>query len=186
MNTKFSIFLLVLSATYLGCAANLQRPNRQEQPLAPGDRLRVSVSEAQGKRFFVGSLVALDAYTLKIWINRCEWDLARFLENQVALPLAFVTKVEVSRGKKSNSLIGAGIGALVGAGTGAIIGFSDGDDPPLFSEEPFPFSAEQKAAILALMGGAIGAIIGAIIGANVESERWEEMPLEKVPMSNFR
>ncbi len=185
MKTSFSIFVLVLLATFLGCAANLQRPDIQEQPLAPSDRIRVSVSKVQGKRFFVGSLVALDADTLKIWINRCEWDLTRFLENQVSLPLASVTKVEVSRGKKSNGLIGAGIGALVGAGTGAVIGFSLGDDPPLFGE-PFPFSAERKAAILALLGGGIGAIIGALIGAKVESEYWEEVPLEKVRMSNLR
>jgi len=144
MKTKFSIFLLVLLTTFLGCAANLQRPSIQKQPLAPGDRIRVSVSDAQDKQFFVRPLVALDAYTLKIWINRCEWDLARFLENQVALPLASVTKVEVSWGKKSNGFIGAGIGALVGAGTGAVIGFSFGDDPPLFGE-PFLFSAEEKA-----------------------------------------
>ena len=142
---QISIFLLVLLSNLFGlcqliCNVQTDRSSRWLPATAFVCRYR----RPMGKRFFVGSLVALDAYTLKIWINRCEWDLARFLENQVALPLASVTKVEVSWGKKSNGFIGAGIGALVGAGTGAVIGFSFGDDPPLFGE-PFLFSAEEKA-----------------------------------------
>ncbi len=110
MKTSFSIFVLVLLATFLGCAAqtNLQRPNIQEQPLVPGDRVRVSYSISgvgwktiTGKRSkrIVAPLVALDADTL-------------VLENQVALPHAWITKVEVSRGKKSNRLAGGLIGGL--------------------------------------------------------------------------
>ena len=175
MKTKFSIFLLIIAGTYLGCAGStrIQRPNIQEQPLAPGDRVRVSAPKVNSKPF-VGIIDALDADTL-------------FLENQITLPLASVTKIEVSRGRKSKAGTGAGIGALVGAGTGAAMGFSDGDDPPLFSEgEPFLFSAEQKAGLGAIAGGGIGAIIGALIGANQKSDRWEEVPLEKVRAGNFQ
>jgi hypothetical protein len=38
MEIRFSFFLLIFSAPYLGCAANVQRPGFQEQPLANGDQ----------------------------------------------------------------------------------------------------------------------------------------------------
>lgn len=45
MKTKSSILLITIAATLLGCAANLKRPSIQEQSLARGDRIRVSVSK---------------------------------------------------------------------------------------------------------------------------------------------
>ncbi len=62
MKTTFSIFVLVLSVTYLGCAANLKRPSIQEQPLAPGDRVRVSAPKVNSKPF-VGIIYAMDSDT---------------------------------------------------------------------------------------------------------------------------
>ena len=194
MKTSFSIFLLVLLATFLGCAAptNLQRPSIQEQPLVPGDRVRVSVSDALGKQLglagsqssyaygvvwrpgrFVGPLVALDADTL-------------FLEPQIALPLAFVTKVEVSRGRGEKSNVGKGarigflVGAALGALSGVIVGGGFGDC----------YELDGCSKEFALLGGAGGGLLGTLIGARVGAmnpgEVWEEVPLEKVRMSSLR
>ena len=65
MKTTFSIFLLVLLVTFLGCAARtkFQRPGIQGQPLAPGDLVRVPVSNAEDKQSVVGPLVAQGADT---------------------------------------------------------------------------------------------------------------------------
>ena len=158
MKTSFSIFLLVLLAAFLGCAANLQRPSIQEQPLAPGDRLRVSYSNGVSKRF-VGNLVALRADTL-------------FLKNHTVPLASSVTKVEVSRGSAGTALgglVGLGLGGFL---TGAVIG---------------GIIAEEKVDCAGLgcldvdfsglfLGGFVGAIVGAGVGIANSGERWEELP----------
>lgn len=99
-----------------------------------------------------------------------------------SVPLSTVTRLEVSRGQKSNGRKGAVIGSLSGALSGAVIGFSLGDDPPLFSEAFF-FSAGEKAGIGFLLGAGGGAIIGALIGKAIHAEQWEEVPLERLRVS---
>ena len=91
------------AATVIGCAANLKRPSIQEQPLARGDRIRVSTSKV-----VVGTFDSLEADTL-------------FLENQITLPLSSVTKLEVSRGKKRSAGRAVGFGFL-GILGGALVG----------------------------------------------------------------
>ena len=156
MKTSFSIFLLVLLAAFLGCAANLQRPSIQEQPLAPGDRLRVSYSNGVSKRF-VGNLVALRADTL-------------FLKNHTVPLASSVTKVEVSRGSAGTALgglVGLGLGGFL---TGAVIGgiIADADCADL--------DCVDETISRAFLGGFVGAIVGAGVGIANSGERWEELP----------
>ena len=158
MKTSFSIFLLVLLAAFLGCAANLQHPSIQEQPLAPGDRLRVSYSNGVSKRF-VGNLVALRADTL-------------FLKNHTVPLASSVTKVEVSRGSAGTAhggLVGLGLGGFL---TGAVIG-------GIIAEEKVdcagPGCLDVDFSGL-FLGGFVGAIVGAGIGIANSGERWEELP----------
>ncbi len=158
MKTSFSIFLLVLLAAFLGCAANLQRPSIQEQPLAPGDRLRVSYSNGVSKRF-VGNLVALRADTL-------------FLKNHTVPLASSVTKVEVSLGSAGTALgglVGLGlIGFLGGAFIGGIIADAT-DDCADLDCLPVDFSG-------LFLGGFVGGILGAGVGIANSGERWEELP----------
>jgi len=69
---------------------------------------------------------------------------------------------------------GFGIGLLAGAVTGAVIGFASGDDPEQGLEilplSLFQITAEQKAAIGAILGGGIGGLVGLPIGASTGSK----------------
>lgn len=153
MKTSFSIFLLVLLAAFLGCAANLQRPSIQEQPLAPGDRLRVSYSNGVSKRF-VGNLVALRADTL-------------FLKNHTVPLASSVTKIEVSQGSAGTALGLGFIGFLSGAFIGGIIADRIVDCADL--------NCLDEAVSGGIVGGLVGGILGAGMGIAHSRDRWEEL-----------
>ncbi len=139
-----------------------------QEPLASGSRVRVTAPDC-ALRGEVTTFLALRGDALVLETTEC--------------PLASVTQLDVSRGQKSHTRLGAVIGSLTGALSGAVIGFSLGDDPPFLSGEPFPFSAGNKAAIGFFLGGLGGAIIGVQIGSGFHDEQWEEVPLERLSVS---
>jgi hypothetical protein len=91
-----------------------------------------------------------------------------------AIPLTSVSRLEVSRGRKSNVLKGMGIGMLIGAGVGVIGGAAvDCYDLADFDQS---FCTGVGAA-----GGALfGLLVGAIAGAASSGDRWEEVPLDRL------
>ena len=99
--------------------------------------------------------------------------------NQLAIPTTSVSRVDVSvpRTSGESARVRGGVGFLIGAVTGAILGYLQGGDPPLFGNEPFLFSANEKAVVGAVMLGGAGGIGGAIVGALYPGERWQRMPL---------
>ena len=168
MKTNSAILLMIIAATVIGCAANLKRPSIQEQPLARGDRIRVSTSKV-----VVGTFDSLEADTL-------------FLENQITLPLSSVTKLEVSRGKKRSAgrAVGFGfLGVLGGALVGAAIGEMSRDCADFDTEECDYGEVVVGAGAGALLGGLGGAVIGGSTGSR---EIWEEVPLAKVRQSSAK
>ncbi len=171
---------LILAVSLLPPCASVQA---QERPsvaglarrglLAPGARVRLYASQTADGRYgwFVGRIVRWvpDSLTLKP-----EDDLP------VVVPVASITRLEVSRGRRSNWAEGAGIGLLVGAATGAIIGLAS--DPNCGGFAPC-FTAESLAAGLAVVFGGVGGVIGLIIGASTTTERWVEVPLDRLRVS---
>ncbi len=93
------------------------------------------------------------------------------------VPVASINRLEGSRGRKSNWAEGAGIGLLVGAATGAIIGLASDTDSGGFAP---CCTAETLAAVGALVFGGVGGVIGLIIGASTTTERWVEVPLDRL------
>ncbi len=176
---------LILAVSLLPPCASVQA---QERPsvaglarrglLAPGARVRLYASQTADGRYgrFVGQIVSRvpDSLTLKP-----EDDLP------VVVPVASITRLEVSRGRRSNWAEGAGIGLLVGAATGAIIGLASGDDPPCPRSGWFcsRWTAGTKAGALAVVFGGVGGVIGLIIGASTTTERWVEVPLDRLRVS---
>jgi hypothetical protein len=135
---------------------------QQEPQVAPGDRVRVTAPTID-RDPLVGTLVSMGPDTCVLEVEgRAE---------PLALPLAPVTRLEVSRGQKSHTLWGAGIGLVAGGAAGAAIGSasSRGDE----------YSGLVTLAYAA--GGAwLGLLFGTAIGAVIRTERWELVDLQPV------
>jgi hypothetical protein len=139
-------------------------PAQEPPPVEPGDRVRVTA--AHGIRNRVGTLRALNNDSI-------------VLENPgLVLPIDSVTQLEVSRGRKSRAGRGALIGLGFGVGIGAAVGFLISQDES--GENECRGIEAQCTAIGAASLGLVGAGIGALAGAATKTDRWEEVPLERL------
>ena len=156
--TLFAVSLLVPFASI-----SAQVPTQFE----PGQRVRVTAPDC-GVRRQTTTVEVLrgDSFALPRDTNRSSNPINH-------CPLASVTRLEVSRGRKSHSLEGLGLGWLVGAGVGAAV--SDCD----------PSSSTQDIceAVPIAVGASVGLFIGTIFGALIKTERWEDVPLDRLRVS---
>jgi hypothetical protein len=154
----------------------------QEAPrFEPGARLRVSTQDA-AVRHFVGTFEGYDGGNIGI---RPDHELTL-----IWVPLASVTNVQSSRGRKSQAWRGALIGLLAGGTFGAFVGAATYEEcvqrpgwEGLFDCYMYPESASQAAAMGGLTLGLLGAGIGALIGASTKTDRWQDISLDRVRMS---
>jgi len=132
--------------------------------LSAGARVRVTVPGVSPVPL-VASLIRVDADTL----------LAEPVAGgRIAIPLASVAGLEVSRGRGPRgmrALVSGFIGFCAGLMAGGIVGNSradaDADDP----------GATVRTSALA--GGLVGGAAGAFVGACTVGERWESVPLHR-------
>ncbi len=164
------------------------RPGEQVRvthpPICPADTICVGPSPRQRS---VGTFLAWKADSLVVQSNG----------DTLSVPVNLVTRLDVSRGRKS---FGAGrggiIGGLVGAASGAIIGAASYEEP----EEPQPCvprdfldcllrgprgdrisrTAADAAVQWAVVGAVVGYAIGRLLGSAIKTERWEEVPLDRL------
>ncbi len=95
-------------------------------------------------------------------------------------PLTSLERLEVVRGKKSATGIGAGVGCVAGALLGmSAFGRSRGEAQDLADAVP---NADDmvEMVVFAGMGGMLGAGLGALIGSFIKFDRWEEVPLREL------
>lgn len=148
---------------------------QQEQPpVVAGDRVRVSAPTLSLDQQ-VGTIVEMSANNWTLQYGK--------LDQTLSLSIGSLTKLEVSRGKKSNVLKGALGGFAVGVPAGAVIGLlgTTKDSPPGSTEAKF--CDEGTLTCMALWGvafGAVGGLVGLGIGAISRTDRWEEVPLERL------
>jgi len=83
---------------------------QQPLPLHSGDRIRATVPSLS-PRPLVGTVIAFQTDSLIVQGGTSTWHLS----------LASLTHLDVSQGRRSHALLGAGIGLLVGAGVGVLI-----------------------------------------------------------------
>ena len=148
--------LFVLICIFGGAATEIAA----QEPFSfqPGERVRVTALDC-GLRGGATGFRALRADTLVLDTTEC--------------PLASVTRLDVSRGRKSHARLGAGIGFVAGA-LGAVVACRGGcvigeeDD---FSDFTVPF---------AFATGLIGGIAGGITGLSIKTDRWAEIPIERL------
>jgi len=97
-----------------------------------------------------------------------------------AIALDSVRRLDVSRGRGSHVGSGALAGLLLGIPTGAIVGAVLGSQ--LMVGEGGG-GADVGAAVGAALVGASGLVIGTVVGALTKTERWEEVPLDRLRVS---
>ena len=136
---------------------------QEPPPIERGERVRVTAPDC-GMRGLKTSVQALRGDTLVLDTTEC--------------PLASVIGLDVSRGRKSHLLTGAGIGLLVGAGAGVLIVATAGD-----LNNCDPFTPTQCALILGGIPAGSGLLLGSVLGLLIKTDRWEEVPLDRLRVS---
>jgi hypothetical protein len=118
----------------------------------------------------VGMVAALETDTLVVQVGE--------RADALQVPLADVTQLEVHRGQQSR----ADRGVLIGAGTGAAVGvitalaLCAGDKCRLDASDLSGF----VAVFFGVGGAGLGAWIGSAIGSDIQTDRWEEVPLDEI------
>jgi hypothetical protein len=96
---------------------------------------------------------------------------------QMSLPLASVTRIDVHRGRKGHTLTGLIIGGLAGLGLGALVAVPNDD---------WGCQYRDTGALcgMVIVGGAVGGtVIGTVVGTLIRTDRWEEVPLDRLRVS---
>jgi hypothetical protein len=143
---------------------------QQEMPVEPGDRVRVSAPGVLAGQV-VGTIKELSPDTCVLQVEGRPWP--------VALPLASVTQLEVSRGHKSKS----GIGILIGGGVGFLGGYLIGTQTTVCETCGGSESKGKTGLAFGTILGLLGAAAGGELGSRNKVELWEEVPIERLRLS---
>jgi hypothetical protein len=149
--------LFASSTLALWGAGCIHLPTPQRPAPQPGQRIRVTVRNTYPARV-TGAVVALTADSIVLRPDRAGG--APQDSSRLALALADVRRIELSRGVHSawpeGVVLGAGVGAVV-----ALLGFTQGEWAPGDPEWYLAFSACTLA--------------GGVIAATVRVERWRRI-----------
>ena len=138
-----------------------------QQPAAvqPGQRVRVRLATAAAPEVVgVVRVMTSDSLTL-------EQESGANAGTTTTIPLAGISRLQVSRGRHSTWGKGLLFGAGVGAVAGAIVGLASGNSEGLFNSPSF------DAALGVIVFAPTGAVIGTVVGAMTRTERWETVPI---------
>ncbi len=160
---------LVLVALFVATGSPLAA---QEAPVEPGARVRVT-APAQQPGWVIGTVVAWEREQLVLEVERPDG----LRGTQLRLARDQLTRLDVHRGRKRRTLLGAGIGGLVGAAAGVAIvaGICGGLDSDACTQGQVP--------IAGAIGGGGGLLIGAGIGTLIKTDRWKAFPVDRVRVS---
>jgi hypothetical protein len=142
---------------------------RTAAAIAPGARIRIT---QVGRPPRIATMVSPGADTLLV-----RWP---EYSGAVAVPLAEVSRLDVSAGRHRRVLKGAMLGTLGGGTLGAVIGAVGYS--PCESTEPFgcflePTGRGESAMMVGAVGGVLGLIVGSLIGLP-SREDWHRVPLD--------
>lgn len=162
-----TLILISLVVAPFGTIASQQSP-----PVKAGDRVRVMAPSVSGSPF-VGTFVAVEADSLVVHDSVDTWRLS----------LASVEQLDLSRGRKPHTLLGAGIGFLVGGGVAVAVLFTGGSSSPCDQSANQDAMNSGECIGLSALGGLAGAGLGAIVGGLIRTERWQRIPFDRVRVS---
>ncbi len=153
-------------ALLLGGAAWSAAVAQKPTFLQPGQRVRVQSALVRTPEL-IGGVQSISVDTLVV--RHVD---GTGVSTATAIPLVYITQLDVSRGQHSKWLAGLGIGLAAGATAGAILGASTGNDR-LFSRGALAFLGAMFVA-------PIGGVTGLIVGALTKTETWETVPIPRV------
>ena len=158
-------------------ALNSSELAQNRRPPEVGSRLRAVVS-------FTDS-ASQAAHLGKLHGALVSWEGNRLLLREeargetLAVPLAQVARLEVSRGLRSNAGRGALIGLVVGVAVGVPLGLAAYEDTKRAFYGITP-SQGQWVLGFGAGGGAVGALVGALIGEWHKTELWKTLPVPDI------
>ena len=145
-------------------------------PIQPGNWVRVSAPDAGDLRV-VGLFSGHDSQRIGV---KPQGE-----QNTVWIRLTPSTRIEQSSGQESHVVEGALIGLLFGGIAGGVIASATHEE--CVSEgwfDCFMAVSKKDATIIgSLAGGLLGAGVGAVIGWAIKTERWEEVPLDRLQLN---
>lgn len=161
MNSIRPALLALLLWCALPAPSSAQETPGAAQPFPAGTRVRVFAPDAFRKPV-AGQVTLITADTL---------FLTGWRGGLVAVPVAAITRTDVSRGRDhwKGAFKGAGIGALAGGGLLGVMVFAG--DPNC--DYCLPGRNVEAAAIGAAIGAVLVAPVGAFFGGIAGSEKWE-------------
>jgi hypothetical protein len=169
---RFASLLLTMIVVAVPSALHAQEAMVRVWPVAVGSRVRV-VTPAFGTQ----EGIAVSATTDSL-IFRPADDTAH-----EPLPLAQITRLDLSTGTYSRKGMFAGIGFLMGAGVGAVAGAASYPKPTCdtrlqtcFNNLVGPRSRKGSAILGGALVGLLGAAVGAFVGAQ-PSDTWAPVAL---------
>jgi hypothetical protein len=136
-------------------------------PVKVGDRVRVTAPDVRRREGTV-QLLTTDSLVMRL-------PGYGGTPNRLAIPLASVTRLELSMPGGSRAGQGALTGLAIGGVGGAIVAGTACAGDQLLED-----AAVGCALVGAVFFGAGGALVGAIIGAMTTGTRWEEVPLDRL------
>ena len=132
---------------------------------------RVRIRQAGVREPTIGIITQFDADSIHL----------RAVEGDLAIARADISKLEISRGRRSNTDRGAKKGFLIGAAVGAVLGISVVADPDAYWYDGGAEIIPEAMAIIGLEGGLIGAGIGALS----HSEHWQKSRTDSPTLSLY-
>lgn len=161
--------ILVLAASLLAPYGGLVA--QQRLPTLFNQQVRVTAPEC-GIQSQIGSFDGMMGDTL----------LLAYGTSTVRCVRTSVTTLHVYSGRKSNLFRGALLGLAIGAGGGAVAGAVAEASGERFCVHGCA-AAGTLTAISAIVFGIQGVVIGTVAGALHRTDRWEEIPLNQLPVS---
>ena len=138
------------------------------QSAEPFPQSRIRVKQGPGSSWITGTLLRSSADSLYLMADRRE----------VAVARDHVTRLDISRGRRSNTLGGIKYGAIVGAGLGtALVVGCLGEEG---CADDMPAAAFAFAVVLTT---GLGGVVGAGVGTLMTTDRWERVEASAPPVS---
>lgn len=161
----------------LGLTVALAAPGTAQEAATLGPGVRVRLAVTSSRDLLKGTVQALDADILSVISND---------HQLVKVPRASITRLETGWGRKGNARKGLIIGGLIGVGGGLLV--CGTDDDSFFeglNDDPTNLSTCDGGewVALPLLTSAVYGGLGALIGHFIKSDRWVELPLDKVRVS---